>query len=184
MALFHLRFTDIKDYCIIREPVKRVQIDGSCEALKLSKITIEKIQEEYNKRHDSSSDKMKIIFQTLSFVFTVNAAILTYILKELKQNIDMFFVLSLISITISLFMIIIYYKVSSVNRLSFPKKLEEYSSAEYLSDILYCIEYNHKRLDFVVTVYKAALRYFIVSIIFLVLAIARQFHTHINILNI
>jgi uncharacterized membrane protein len=182
-ALFPLKFTEIKNCCIIRDAVVRVQINGSDEVLNLSKIAVDKIEEEYNKRQDSSSNKMRILFQTLSFVFAVNAAILTYILKELKQNIDIFFVLSLIFITVSLFMILIYYKVSSINKLTFPEKLDEYSIAEYLSDMLYCLDFNNKRLDFFVTVYKAALRYFIVSIIFLVFAIAKQFHTHINIFN-
>lgn len=180
-ALFPLKFSDIKGRHIVREPIERTKIGTSENELMLAKIATERIQEEYNKRQDSSSDKMKILFQTLSFVFAVNAAILTYILKDLKQGIDIFFVLSLVSITISLFMIITYYKVSSINRFTFPDKLDEYSNSEYFEDILYCLEFNNKRLDFFVTVYKTALRYFTVSIVFLVLAIAKQFHAHVNV---
>jgi len=183
-ALFPLKFTDIKGRHIIREPIERARIGDSEEELGLARIATEKIQEEYNKRQDSSSDKMKILFQTLSFVFTANAAILTYVLKELKQNIDLLFVLSLAFITISLLMIIIYYKVSSVNRITFPEDLQKYSKAEYFSDVLYCLDFNNKRLDFFVTVYKTALRYFTVSIVFFVLAIAKQFHSHISIAHI
>ena len=180
-ALFPLKITEIKRRYILRSPVARAQIDSSGGGIELAKITIGKIQEEYTKRQDSSSEKMKTLFQTLSFVFAINAAILTYILKELKQNIDIFFVLSLIFITISLFMIIIYYNVSSVNRLTFPDRIEDYSNAEYLSYVLYCLDFNNKQLDVFVTVYKAAMRYFTVSIVFLVIGIAKQFHSLVNI---
>lgn len=176
IALLPVLPKDIKNgYFLSKNKIERkyIRYDKKC----IAKKTIERMDIEYQERKKSSSEKIKILFQVLTLVFTIISAVLAYLIKEIKVGITPIFALSLLFFCISLFMIITYYRVSKVNVISFPNFLSEDSDeVDYLVDRLFCIEMNNARLDYVVTIYNAAFRYFYAAFILFLVALYMQFN--------
>lgn len=122
---------------------------------------------------------MKILFQTITFVFTINTSLLAYLYKNDSGKLNMLFIVSLALLVSSLFMIIIYYKVSAANSITFEEEFNNESEFEYYSDLLFCVEMNNNRLDYFVTIYKSAVRFFMLAIVSLLLAVINQFYSTI-----
>lgn len=180
VSLFPATWENVNNRHFLNESIQRKKINRSQEALVLAKISIERIIAEYEDRKKTSSEKTKILFQTITFVFTINTGLLAYLYKGNNGSLNILFVVSLALLVSSLFMIIIYYKVSAANSITFEEEFNEGSIFEYYSDLLFCVEMNNNRLDYFVTIYKSSVRFFILAIIFLLLAVVSQFYTTVN----
>ena len=180
VSLFPVLPIDIKNGHFLRE--RRIEKKTIPFAkIDIAKTAISQMESEYQERKKASAEKVKILFQILTLVFTVISATLAYIIKELKININPIFALSLLFSCVSLFMVLTYYRVSTINVISFPTfQSGDDSEEDYLSDRLRCIEMNNARLDYVVTVYKSALRYFYVALMLLFTALFIQFRVYFS----
>lgn len=176
VSLFPVTWENVNSRHFMEEPIKRKKIHRSDEAMKIAKISIERMILEHEDRKKVSSEKMKILFQTITFVFTINTSLLAYIYKSDNGRLNILFIVSLMLLVSSLFMIIIYYKVSAANSITFEEKFDKESEFEYYSDLLFCVEMNNNRLDYFVTIYKSAVRFFVLAIVSLLFAVINQFY--------
>ncbi|MEQ2845620.1 hypothetical protein [Bilophila wadsworthia] len=171
---------DIKNKHFLRK--KKINKHNiSNNKIDIAKMFIQQMNIEYQDRKKISFEKVKILFQILTLIFTVMSATTAYIIKELKIHINPLFAFSLIISCISLLMILTYYKVSTINLLSFPTLIHgDTDEQDYLSDRLFCIEMNNARLDYLVTIYNSALRYFYIALVLLFAALYAQFNSYFS----
>ena len=183
LSLFSVTWQHVNNkHFLPKNSAIRKKIASSGDALKLAKITIDRMSQEHEERKKVSSEKIKILFQTITFVFTIETGLIAYLYKDNKASMSLFFIASIALLAVSLFMIICYYKVSSSNSISYGENNGEYTENDYYSDILYCIEMNNRRLDYFVTIYKSSLRYFLAALVCLIVAIIKQFYMTITFL--
>ena len=190
LSFFSVEWQDTKNGHFLRgEKLGRKNISNDEVRLSIAKEAIEKMESEYKERKAASSDKVKVLFQILTLIFTVISASLTFLVKDLKFGINFMFSISLMFSFFSLFMVLTYYKVSFVNEISFTDADCINATAEsFLADKLWCIEMNNARLNYNVTIYKSALRYFYAALICLIIALYMQFkfyfYSRVNIIQV
>lgn len=177
VSLFPVTWENVNNRHFMKESIKRKKIHRSAEAMKIAKISIERMMLEHEDRKKLSSEKMKILFQTITFVFTITTSLLAYLYKSGSGKLNILFIVSLALLVSSLFMVIIYYKVSAANSITFEEEFNNEGEFEYYSDLLFCIEMNNNRLDYFITIYKSAVRFFILAIVSLLFAVINQFYS-------
>jgi hypothetical protein len=175
ISFYPVTWNNVINGHFLETPLKKKQIHNTAEALQFAKMSIERIQLEYDDRNRTSSEKMKILLQIITFVFTITTGLLAYSYKNFQGQINFFFIMSIVLLLLSLFMIIAYYKVKAHNSLTFEEKFTENSEIEYYADLLLCVEMNNCRLDYFITMYKSAIRFFTLALLCLVIAVIKQF---------
>lgn len=174
LSLFDVRLIDIKNGHFLRDQkASGITYPPNWDSISNAEKIILRMEKEYELRKSSSAEKVKILFQILILTFTAMSATMAYIVKDMHQPISKTFVFSLFFALICLYNIISYYRVSTVNAISFD--INDTSRKTFLSDRIFCLSMNNSRLDYIVTLYKSALRYFYIALIFLIIAFYCQF---------
>jgi hypothetical protein len=136
------------------------------------------------KRRDTLTDKVKTLLSLGTFSLTFNVALFNLI--ELHFNLLSLVVIIGISITISILLCLNFLSINTLSTPSFNSvnddcnNIERYSLntetkiSDHLKEIIYCCDFNHRGTDFLADIYRAAQRYFIVSLICIVLMLIIQ----------
>lgn len=177
--IFDIKFINIKNGHFIdniNKKIKKTFIANN--EFKISKIIIERMELELDSRIKTINYKVKILFNMLTFIFSIFTSAIVYLISSTKENIIQisigyysFNILYLITVPIlfflcSFFMILEYYNVSYFNRISYPNlTILENKKLEYLSDRLFCIEINNFRIDYKVEIFISAFRLFFAGIV-------------------
>jgi len=139
-----------------------------------AKDAIDTLLKDFQERRKDSQEKTKLILQITTFVFTINITLLTLAVKYSDSNLLSFsFALSLALLAMTIFMIKFYYKVTKFEQVTIDNPGNDIfaAKANFLEDKFFCVSRGNDRLNYYVTIYKSALRFFTFAIMVIVFGV-------------